>query len=145
MSVISVNTLMSFSLSVVPVSTISTMTSLIPSIGASSIGRNAKRSFDVLAVTVFRGDGNSAFAHLEIEELVDVGSVFEKDILTHHADIRDSVLDVDRDVARLDEEITYPARGIFEYEFAVLFRYLVDIVTHFGKKLERFVGEPSFG
>jgi hypothetical protein len=89
------------------------------------------------------GDHQPAEAEAEIERLVDVRLLFEKDVLAHDAEVGGAVGHVGRDVGRLEKEQAEPAARIVEDEAA---RVLIHAVhAELTDQLERVVEEAALG
>ena len=75
----------------------------------------------IVPVILFGGHGHAAFSDAQIQQLVDIRLVFQKDILSGHADVGGAPLHIDGHIRGLDPEVAHPGSLIFKNQLPVIF------------------------
>ena len=100
---------------------ISALTCIVFSGNTGKLRGYAKRFFRIVHKSALCGNRHTAFADTEVQKLVNVGTVFQQNILARNADIRRASLHVDRNVGGLDPEVANALLLVFKGQLAVIF------------------------
>ena len=89
------------------------------------------------------GHAHPALAHAGIQQLIHVCAGLGQNVLAYDADVCRAVLDVNRNVAGLDEEVPHTGVGVLDHELAGVVVVLGGAVARASQQLVRLVAEAT--
>ena len=106
-------------------------------------GCNPERPLRIFLITFLRCHSHTADTGLQIQQFIDIRSIFHQDVFACHANICSAALNIDGNIRRLDPEVAYFLFRIFKNQLPVFLQDLRTFITGFRKRLIDLLAQTS--